>query len=77
MQRDRTSVTELANNTEISCEKLLYCVYAIDNNNTIIGTLFSLSEEIVEKLSSTEEDTASDPPISTMTARASSWQTGV
>ncbi len=31
---------------------------------------FSLSDEIVEKLSSTEEDTASGPPISIMTARA-------
>jgi hypothetical protein len=77
MQRDLTTVIEMANNTAISCEKLLYYVYTIHNNNTLLGTLFSLSEGIVEKLSSTEKDTASGPPISTMTARASSWQTGV
>ena len=70
MQRHLTSLTKIANNTAISCEKFLYYVYTVDNNNTKIGTLFSLSDKIVEKLSSTKQDAASGPPISTMTARA-------
>ena len=70
MQRDSISVTKIANNTSTGCEKLLYYVYTVDNNNTIIDTLFSHNDEIVEKVSSTEEDTASGPRISTMTARA-------
>jgi hypothetical protein len=70
MQRHLTSVTKIANNTAISCEKFLYHVYTVHNNNTIIDTLFSRSDEIVENLSSSEEDNASGPPIGTMTARA-------
>ena len=70
MQRHLTSLTKIANNTAISCEKFLYYVYTVHNNNSIIVTLFSLSDEIVANLSSTEEDSASGPPISTMTARA-------
>jgi hypothetical protein len=70
MQKDLACVTQIANNTVISCEKFLSYVYTVDNNNTMTGTLFNLSDEIVKKLSSTEEDTASVPPIGTMTVRA-------
>lgn len=69
MQRGSSSVTKIANNIARSCEKFLNYVYTVDNNSTIDGTLFSLSDEIVETLSFTEEDTASGPPICTMTAR--------
>ena|ERR671916_1381792 len=70
MERDVTCVTIIANNTAISCERLLYSMSTVDNNNTKIGTLFSLSDKIVEKLSSTKQDAASRPPLSTMTSRA-------
>lgn len=70
MQKDLACVTQIANNTAISCEKFLSYVYTVDNNNTMTGTLFNLGDEIAKKLSSTEKDTASGPPIGTMTARA-------
>jgi len=85
MQRHLTSATKIANNTALSCEKFLCYVCTVDNNNTIIDTLFSHSDETVE-ISSTEEYTASGSPIGTVTARATtadqqqyecwtSWQT--
>jgi len=59
-------VTKIANNTATSCGKFLYYAYTADNNNnTIFDTLFSHSDQIVEKLSSTEEDIASGLPIGT------------
>jgi hypothetical protein len=63
MQRDLASAAKIANNTAMSCEKLLYYVHTVVNNDTKTGMLFSLSDEIVEKLLFTEEDTASGPPI--------------
>jgi hypothetical protein len=70
MQRDLASAAKIANSTGMSCEKLLYYVHTVVNNDTKTGMLFSLSDEIVEKLLFTEEDIASGPPISIRTARA-------